>query len=146
MPSVSYPFFARLRSRISTQRLQPQLVAKWCLLKGASRIIAIDNVQWRLDNVREKLGSKVELLNFDEFKNVPKKLNEMTAPGTHGLDPTRPAGIDVALECAAGEYAKGWGHAIEMALGLGESLDQSASTMLIMLLLQRRTRAKFSTR
>lgn len=51
----------------------------------------------------------------------------MTAPGTHGLDPTRPAGIDVALECAAGEYAKGWGHAIEMAVGLGEH-DQETSS------------------
>jgi len=121
-PLVSSASLSRLISWRSTDSLwtHVQLAAKWCLLKGASRIIAIDNVQWRLDNVREKLGPKVELLNFDEFKNVPQKVNEMTAPGTHGLDPTRPAGVDVALECAAGEYPKGWGHAIEMAVGLGE--------------------------
>ncbi|ORY64738.1 GroES-like protein [Leucosporidium creatinivorum] len=107
------------------------LAAKWALLKGASRIIAIDNVQWRLDNVQAKLGPKVELLNYDEFKNVPKRLNELTAPGTHGLDATRPAGIDVALECAAGEYAKGWGHTIEMAVGLETDTSEILNEMIM---------------
>lgn len=81
----------------------------------------IDNVQWRLDNVKEKLGDKIELVNFAEFKDVPAKLNELTKGGTHGLDATRPEGLDIALECAAGEYAKGWGHTIEITLGLGGS-------------------------
>lgn len=106
------------------------MCAKWALLKGASRIIAIDNVQWRLDNVVAKLGPKVETLNFDEFKDVPKRVNELTAPGTHGLDPTRPPGIDVAFECAAGEYPKGWLHTVEMAVGLETDTSELLNEMM----------------
>ncbi|GAA5951602.1 hypothetical protein JCM21900_000524 [Sporobolomyces salmonicolor] len=98
--------------------------AKWSILKGASRIILVDNVQWRLDNVVEKMRATghpdipIDIINFSEVKNVPAAIHELTKPGTHGLDPTRPAGLDVALECAAGEYAKGIAHKIELALGL----------------------------
>ncbi|CEQ38831.1 SPOSA6832_00302 [Sporobolomyces salmonicolor] len=98
--------------------------AKWSILKGASRIILVDNVQWRLDNVVEKMRATghpdfpIDIINFSEVKDVPAAIHELTKPGTHGLDPTRPAGLDVALECAAGEYAKGIAHKIELALGL----------------------------
>lgn len=63
-------------------------------------------------------------------KDVAGYINEITAPGTHGLDATRPQGIDVALECAAGEYAKGWGHKIEMAMGLETDTSEILNEMI----------------
>ncbi|KDE03840.1 hypothetical protein MVLG_05724 [Microbotryum lychnidis-dioicae p1A1 Lamole] len=93
--------------------------AKWALLAGASRIIGVDNVKWRLEYAQQKLGDKFEQLNFDEHKDVSARLNEMTKPGSYGLDHTRPAGVDVALECAAGEFAaKAFVEKIELAIGL----------------------------
>lgn len=77
----------------------------------------IDSVQWRLDYIKSKLP-QVELLNFSEHKDVVGRINELTAPGTHGLSKSRPAGVDVALEVAAGEYNKSIVHGIELALGL----------------------------
>jgi hypothetical protein len=53
-------------------------------------------------------------------KDVVAKINEMTKPGSEGCDETRPNGLDVALEAAAGEYAKSMMHKAEMALGLGK--------------------------
>ncbi|SCV72328.1 BQ2448_3865 [Microbotryum intermedium] len=93
--------------------------AKWALLAGASRIIGIDNIKWRLEYAQQKLGDKFESLNFDEHKDVAARINELTKPGSHGLDHTRPAGVDVALECAAGEFAaKTLVEKVELAIGL----------------------------
>ncbi|KAM0786491.1 hypothetical protein ACM66B_001949 [Microbotryomycetes sp. NB124-2] len=105
--------------------------AKWSLLKGASRIIVIDNVPWRLEYVKEKLGDKIELLNFDEHKDVAARVNELTKGGTHGLDPTRPEGVDVALECAAGEYAKSLMHKVETAIGLETDTSEILNEMIL---------------
>ncbi|SCZ91698.1 BZ3500_MvSof-1268-A1-R1_Chr5-1g07614 [Microbotryum saponariae] len=93
--------------------------AKWALLAGASRVIGVDNVKWRLEYAQQKLGDKFEQLNFDEHTDVSARLNELTKPGSHGLDHTRPAGVDVALECAAGEFAaKAFVEKVELAIGL----------------------------
>lgn len=107
------------------------MAAKWCQLKGASRIIVIDNVDWRLQNIKEKVP-EVELLNFDEHKNVVARVNELTAPGTVPADTgkTRPAGLDVALECAAGEYAKSFLHKAEIALGLETDTSELLNEMI----------------
>ena len=81
----------------------------FAFINGASRVILIDCVEWRLKLVKEK-QPRVELVNFKELPKgttVPAKLKEMN----HG-------GVDVALECVAGEYPKGWAHTIELALGL----------------------------
>ncbi|GAA5922101.1 uncharacterized protein JCM15063_003186 [Sporobolomyces koalae] len=112
------------------------MCAKWSLLKGAKHIILIDNVQWRLDLTVEKLranghaNAQIDTINFDEFKNVPARVHELTAPGANGLDATRPAGADVCLEAAAGEYAKGFGHKIEMALGLETDTSEILNEMI----------------
>ncbi|KAJ3167614.1 hypothetical protein HDU88_002060 [Geranomyces variabilis] len=97
--------------------------AVWSALKGAKHIILVDNVQWRLDHIvkilkRDYPSVKVDTVNFDEHKIVQSRIAELTKPGYDGRDPTRPVGVDVALECAAGEYAKGWVHKFEIAVGL----------------------------
>jgi len=112
------------------------MCAKWSLLKGAKHVILIDNVQWRLDSVVEKMratghaNAQIDTINFNEVKDVPKKVRGLTAPGTNGLDTTRPAGVDVALECAAGEYAKGIAHKIEIAIGLETDTSEILNEMM----------------
>ncbi|GAA6014839.1 hypothetical protein JCM11491_002133 [Sporobolomyces phaffii] len=112
------------------------MCAKWSLLKGAKHIILIDSVQWRLDHVVEKMratghaNALIDTINFSEISDVPKKVRELTAPGTNGLDSTRPAGVDKALECAAGEYAKGIAHKVELALGLETDTSEIVNEMI----------------
>lgn len=55
-------------------------------MKGASRVIGIDTVPERLAFAREK--SNVETIDFNEFKDVPKRIYELC-----------PRGLDVALDC-----------------------------------------------
>ena len=60
--------------------------ARWCQLKGAKRIIGIDAVPFRLNRAKEMLG--IEVINFKEVSDIPKKIHEMV-----------PGGLDRALDC-----------------------------------------------
>ena len=87
-----------------------QMCTEFSFINGASRVILIDGGlgAWRLDFVKSKFP-KVETLNFSDLPkggSVTSVLKEMV----HG-------GPDVALECVAGEYAKGWAHYFELLLG-----------------------------
>lgn len=88
-----------------------QMCADMSFMNGASRVILIDGgaAAWRLDYVKSKLP-KVETINFSDLpkgESITSTLKKME----HG-------GPDVALECAAGEYAKGWAHYFEILLGV----------------------------
>lgn len=63
-----------------------QCVARWAKLKGAGRIICIDNVPARLDMAK---SGGFEVIDFSKERDIPKKLHEL-APG----------GLDVALDCS----------------------------------------------
>jgi len=96
------------------------MAADFSFMNGASRVIIIDN-NWRLDFVKSKLP-KVETLNFSTLakgETITSKLKEMV----HG-------GPDVALECVAGEYAKGWGHYFEMMLGMETDTSEIINEMI----------------
>lgn len=58
---------------------------KWCIFKGAERIIAVDNVGYRLDHAKTY---GVETLNFEDYDNTGEYIKEIT----HG-------GADVVLDC-----------------------------------------------
>lgn len=88
-----------------------QMCADFSFMNGAKRVIIIDGGPgaWRLDYVKSKLP-KVETLNFTDLpkgESVTSQLKKME----HG-------GPDVALECVAGEYPKGWAHYFEIMLGM----------------------------
>ncbi|GAA6047833.1 hypothetical protein JCM3770_004665 [Rhodotorula araucariae] len=107
----------------------------WSSMKGAKHIIAVDNVDWRLENFREKVSKnypnvKIDLINFEKDKGVVKKIHELTAPGSGGRPDTRPPGLDIALECAAGEYAKSWIHKLEMLTGLETDTSEILNEMI----------------
>lgn len=100
-----------------------QMCADFSFLNGAKRVIMIDGGAgaWRLDYVKSKLP-KVETLNFTDLpkgESVTSQLKKME----HG-------GPDVALECVAGEYAKGWAHYFEMMLGAETDTSEIINEMI----------------
>ncbi|PQE28781.1 S-(hydroxymethyl)glutathione dehydrogenase protein [Rutstroemia sp. NJR-2017a WRK4] len=97
-----------------------QMAAKFAFMNGASRVIVIDS-NWRLDFVKEKIP-EVETLDYSKLPrgtSVTAKLHEMV-----------PRGPDVALECVAGEYAKGWAHYFEMLLGFETDTSEILNEMI----------------
>lgn len=100
-----------------------QMCADFAFINGAGRVILIDGGagKWRLDYVRSKLPN-VEVLDYSSLprgESVTSKLREMC-----------PGGVDVALECAAGEYAKGWAHYFEMLLGAETDTSELINEMI----------------
>lgn len=100
-----------------------QMCAQMSFMNGASRVILIDGgaASWRLDFVKSKLP-RLETLNFTNLpkgESVTSQLKQMV----HG-------GPDVALECVAGEYAKGWGHYFEMMLGFETDTSEIVNEMI----------------
>jgi len=79
------------------------LTGVFCKRLGASRVIGIDKVPQRIQKA-QSLG--IETINFNE-KDVVETMKVMF-----------PSGIDVAIECAGGEYSKSLTDRIERALNL----------------------------
>jgi len=80
------------------------LAARWCQIRGASKIIGIDCVKERMRVARENLG--ITVINFKERK-VVDTINEFV-----------PGGVDCSIECAGFEYASSTLHKVERALYL----------------------------
>ncbi|KAK4691197.1 hypothetical protein P7C71_g5751, partial [Lecanoromycetidae sp. Uapishka_2] len=100
-----------------------EMCAEMSFTNGASRVILIDGGHgaWRLDFCKEKMP-KLETINFTDLPRgttVVSKLKEME----HG-------GPDVALECVAGEYAKGWAHYFELLLGAETDTSEIVNEMI----------------
>lgn len=91
------------------------MTIKWCIQKGAGRIIAVDRVGYRLEHAR---SYGVEALNFEEYEQVGEYIKEMTHGGAHcvidcvGLDGKTSVveKIETALKLQGGSKS-----AIEMA-------------------------------
>lgn len=97
-----------------------QMCATMSFMNGASRVIMIDQ-NWRLEYIKEKYP-KVELL---DYSNLPRGESV-----TSTLKKMVPRGPDVALECVAGEYAKGWAHYFELMLGMETDTSELINEMI----------------
>ena len=100
-----------------------QMAAEMSWMNGAKRVIIIDggNGAWRLDYLKQKYP-KIETLNFTDLpkgESVTSQLKNMEQNGP-----------DVALECVAGEYAKGWGHALELLTGAETDTSEILNEMI----------------
>ncbi|RAK80417.1 zinc-dependent alcohol dehydrogenase [Aspergillus fijiensis CBS 313.89] len=100
-----------------------QMVASFSFMQGASRVILIDggDAAWRLDFVKSKLP-KVETIDFTKLprgESITSQLKKVV-----------PGGPDVALECASGEFAKGWAHYFEVLLGLETDTSEMLNEMI----------------
>lgn len=97
-----------------------QMCVDFAFMNGAKRVIVIDQ-NWRLDYVKSKYP-KAETLDFSQLpkgETVVSQLKKLV----HG-------GPDVALECVAGEYPKGWAHTIEIAAGLETDTSEILNEMI----------------
>lgn len=96
------------------------MVAYFAFQKGASRVIGIDN-NWRLQWCQQKLP-RLEVLDFSKIPSGSSVSTELRKIVNKG--------VDVALECAAGEYAKSVGHKIEIKLGLETDTSEILNEMI----------------
>jgi len=98
-----------------------QMAAEFSLMNGASRVIMVDQ-NWRLEYIQKKYPH-IDILDFTKLgkgETVTSKLKEMC----------NNRGPDVSIECAAGEYAKGWAHYFEMLLGLETDTSEIVNEMI----------------
>jgi len=106
-----------------------QMAGVFALGEGASRIIFVDT-EPRLSFVADRWPAahrdKLELVDFKKLSfgvtskaTVVSRLKELC----DGRGP------DVAIECAAGEYAKGWAHWLEMQLGAETDTSEMINEM-----------------
>lgn len=100
-----------------------QTVVDFSFYHGASRVILIDggDAAWRLDFVKSKTP-RVETLDFTKLpkgESVTSQLKKMVHNGP-----------DVALDCTAGEYAKGWAHYFETLLGMETDTTEMLNEMI----------------
>ncbi|KAJ9217198.1 hypothetical protein DTO166G4_1253 [Paecilomyces variotii] len=100
-----------------------QMCAEFAFFNGASRVILIDGGEgaWRLDWLKTKIP-KLETVDFTKLpkgESVTSQLKKMVDGGP-----------DVCLECAAGEYAKGWAHYFETLLGFETDTSELLNEML----------------
>jgi threonine dehydrogenase-like Zn-dependent dehydrogenase len=86
-------------------------------LKGANRVIVIDNLQWRLD-AAATLGA--ETLNFSECKDVPGEIRKRI-----------PGGPNVCIECAGYRYSKSPTQKVQMNLKLETDTVDIVNEMII---------------
>lgn len=105
-----------------------QMAGVFALEKGASKIVFVDT-EPRLSTIQSKFPSdKMEVIDYKKLstgltsKNtVVTRLKEMCGDGR---------GPDVALECAAGEYAKGWLHWLELQTGMETDTSEILNEMI----------------
>ncbi|KAA9004163.1 glutathione-dependent formaldehyde dehydrogenase [Paenibacillus spiritus] len=81
------------------------MTQKFAWLKGASRVIAVDNVPYRLQHA--KVTNNVEIFNFDEVKDLESHLKEITR-----------GGADVVIDCVGLDAKKTVVEAVETTLKL----------------------------
>ncbi|KJA21392.1 hypothetical protein HYPSUDRAFT_140565 [Hypholoma sublateritium FD-334 SS-4] len=92
--------------------------ARWCQLKGASRIIAIDRVPERLKFAEEKLG--IETIDFSQHSDVTKRIYELV-----------PRGLDVALDCGTFHEPKTVLHKVQKLMMLETDSPETLNEMIV---------------
>jgi threonine dehydrogenase-like Zn-dependent dehydrogenase len=102
----------------------------FALREGASKIIFVDT-EPRLSSTKSLFLSedqgKLELVDFKKLSTGVTNKDTVVSELKRLCDGRGP---DVALECAAGEYAKGFLHTIEMALGAETDTSELLNEMI----------------
>ncbi|EHA46100.1 hypothetical protein MCOR27_006639 [Pyricularia oryzae] len=107
-----------------------QMAGYWALLEGAEKVIFVDT-EPRLSYIQERFNAeqkaKTTCIDYKKLSSgitnketVVSKLKEMCGG----------RGPDCAIECAAGEYAKGWAHWLEMTLGAETDTSEILNEMI----------------
>ena len=59
------------------------LAQKWAWIKGAKRVIAVDNVLYRLEHAKKY--NNAEIINFEDFENTGDYIKEITKGGAESV-------------------------------------------------------------
>lgn len=107
-----------------------QMAGIFAVKEGASKIIFVDTeprLSFIRDNWPEPHMGKLELVDYKKLSHgvtnkptVVSRLKELTGN----------RGPDCAIECAAGEYPKGWMHWLEMAVGAETDTSEIINEMI----------------
>jgi S-(hydroxymethyl)glutathione dehydrogenase/alcohol dehydrogenase len=81
------------------------MTQKFAWIKGAKRVIAIDNLPYRLNHAKKE--NNVETFNFEDFKDMGAHIKEITKGGT-----------DIVIDCVGMDGKKSTLEAIEQKLKL----------------------------
>ncbi|KAJ7082581.1 GroES-like protein [Mycena epipterygia] len=95
-----------------------QCVAQFAIMKGASRVIGIDNVPARLAFAQGRSG--IETINFSEQKDVVARIQELV-----------PGGLDVAIDCGTFHEPKTLLHKVEKTLMLETDVSETVNEMIV---------------
>jgi len=96
-----------------------QCVIKWAQLKGASRVIAIDKVEDRLNYVKTALGA--ETINFTEYSDIPKRIRELVGD----------KGVDVCIDAGTFHEPKTMLHKVQKAMMLETDSPETINEMIM---------------
>ncbi|KAJ6572755.1 GroES-like protein [Mycena vulgaris] len=94
-----------------------QCAARFALLKGASRVIGIDNVPARLLFAQESSG--IETIDFSQHTDVVKRIQELV-----------PGGLDRAIDCGTFHEPKTLLHKVEKTLMLETDVSETVNEMI----------------
>ncbi|CRK38717.1 hypothetical protein BN1708_007876, partial [Verticillium longisporum] len=107
-----------------------QMAGVFALEDGAKRVIFVDT-EPRLSFVKSRWpAAHADKLYLVDYKTLSHGITNKPTVVTALRDLTDGRGPDVALECVAGEYPKGWAHWLELQLGLETDTSEIVNEMI----------------
>lgn len=107
-----------------------QMCGIFAINEGASKIIFVDEEK-RLELVKSKWPAEhQDKLHLVDFKKLSFGVTNKPTVVSTLKELCGGRGPDVALECAAGEYPKGWMHKIELAIGAETDTSELVNEMI----------------
>lgn len=94
-----------------------QCAIRWALIKGASRVIAIDRVPARL-KFAETAGA--DTIDFSQYSDIPKRIREII-----------PEGLDVAIDCGSFHEPKTIMHKVQKTLMLETDVPETINEAIL---------------
>lgn len=104
-----------------------QMAGKFALDQGAESIIFVDT-EPRTTLIKTHFPA--DKISIVDYKKVSSGLMSSNTVVSRLKELCDGRGPDVALECAAGEYAKGWLHWLEMATGAETDTSEILNEMI----------------
>lgn len=107
-----------------------QMAGAFALKEGAEKVIFVDT-EPRLTYVKTHLPVEHDnKMAFVDYKTLGTGMTDKDTVVTQLKELCGGRGPDVALECAAGEYAKGWAHWLEIAIGAETDTSELVNEMI----------------
>ncbi|TQS32247.1 hypothetical protein Golomagni_07445, partial [Golovinomyces magnicellulatus] len=107
-----------------------QMAGVFALEQGASQIIFVDT-EPRLSFIKTHFPTEhYEKLHLVDYKKLSSGILSSNTVVSKLKELCDGRGPDVALECAAGEYAKGWAHWLEIAIGAETDTSEIINEMI----------------